>query len=411
MHKRDIIPTFQKALGQYPVVTLVGPRQAGKTTVALALGDRPSANLENPETRRFATEDPRGFLAQFPEGAVIDEIQRVPEILSWIQVDVDQVAQAGRWILTGSHQPQLRAVVAQSLAGRTAMLQLYPFSLGEMAVAGISLNLNSVLVDGSYPRLHVAGIPAPRFFSDYVATYLERDIRQIANLRDLDAFQRYLGLTAGRLGSVVNWSKLGADTGISEVTAKAWSGILEASFVAFPLRPWHANIGKRLVKHPKFYWTDTGLASHLIGITDQAQIATHPLRGGLFENLIVSETLKNLAHWGSTARLQVFATQDREVDLLVQAGGKTLAIEIKSGQTISGDWLPNLKAATRIDALAIDSCLVVHGGDEEQCRTEATICPWWKFPVHLAKWLTDHQAAPQAPDLNIVRSALEANRK
>jgi predicted AAA+ superfamily ATPase len=405
---RDALGMAQEALGQYPVVTLVGPRQAGKTTLARALGARPYANLEEPETRRFAQDDARGFLAQFPDGAVLDEIQRVPELLSWIQVDVDRSGTPGRWILTGSHQPALRGAIAQSLAGRTAMLRLLPLSLGELAAAGRPLVLDQALIDGGFPRLHVAGIPAARFHGDYLATYVERDVRQIAALRDLDAFQRYLGLLAGRLGAPVNWSGLGADAGVSEITAKAWAGVLEASFVAAPLRPWFASIGKRLKKHPKFYWCDTGLAAHLLGITDPAHLARHPLRGGLFENLIVSEAMKAVAHWGAAARLHLFATASHEVDLLVEAGGATLAIEIKSGRTIAGDWFAGLAAAAAIPALGVDGRLVVYGGDQEQVGSEVTVCPWWAFPAHLARWLIAHRAAPGAPDPDALRERLRA---
>jgi predicted AAA+ superfamily ATPase len=408
---RDALASAHEAMSHYPVVTVVGPRQAGKTTLAQALGQRPYANLEEPETRRFAQDDAKGFLAQFPDGAVLDEIQRVPDLLSWLQVDVDRTQQVGRWILTGSHQPALRGAIAQSLAGRTAVLRLLPLSLGELAAAGQALDLDRVLLDGGFPRLHVAGIPAARFHSDYLATYVERDVRQIAALRDLDAFQRYLGLLAGRVGSPVNWSSLGADAGVSEITAKAWAGVLEASFVAAPLRPWFTNIGKRLKKHPKLYWCDTGLASHLLGITDPAHLARHPQRGGVFENLIVSEAMKALAHWGSSARLHLFATATHEVDLLVEAGGKTLAIEIKSGQTIANDWFAGLASAAALPALGVDARLVVYGGDAEQQRSDATVCPWWAFPAHLARWLIAHHAAPQAPDAAVLHERLRQARR
>jgi hypothetical protein len=410
MVDREALVAARAALGQYPVVTVVGPRQAGKTTLAQALGRKPYANLEDPETRRFATDDAKGFLAQFPDGAILDEIQRVPELLSWIQVDVDRTRKPGRWILTGSHQPELRGAIAQSLAGRTAILRLLPFSFGELAAAGRPLELDQLLVDGGFPRLHLSGIPAARFHSDYLATYVERDVRQIAALRDLDSFQRYLGLLAGRVGSPVNWSGLGADAGVSEITAKAWAGVLEASFIAAPLRPWFMNIGKRLKKHPKLYWCDAGLAAHLVGITDPAHLAQHPLRGGLFENLIISEAAKAVAHWGASATLHLFATATQEVDLLVMAGGKTLAVEIKAGQTIASDWFSGLAAAAAIPGLRVDARLVVYGGDTEQQRSDATACPWWAFPAHLAQWLHDHRAAPQAPTAKALLKRLRAAR-
>jgi uncharacterized protein len=411
MTEREALTAAQAALTQYPVVTVVGPRQAGKTTLAQALGQRPYANLEEPETRRFAQDDAKGFLAQFPDGAVLDEIQRVPELLSWIQVDVDRTAQRGRWILTGSHQPALSGAIAQSLAGRTAMLRLLPFSLGELAESNCALSLDHLLMAGGFPRLHMANIPAARFHSDYIATYIERDVRQIAALRELDAFQRYIGLLAGRIGSTINWSSLGADAGVSEITAKAWAGVLEASFVVAPLRPWFANIGKRLKKNPKIYWCDSGLASHLLGITDPTHLARHPTRGGLFENLIISETNKSLAHWGSSARMHVFSSARHEVDLLVEVGGRTLAIEIKAGQTIANDWFTGLQAISAIPALNVDARFIVYGGDNEQLRSDSTVSPWWLFPVHLARWLTAHNAAPYAPDITLLSHRLHAARQ
>lgn len=409
MQVRDANALAVTALSHYPIITILGPRQAGKTTLAKALDGRPYANLESPETRQFASEDPKGFLAGFPHGAVLDEIQRVPELLSWLQVDVDQRQQTGRWILTGSHQPQLRGAVAQSLAGRTALIHLLPWSLGELAASGVRMDVSAVMLAGGFPRLHVAGIPPARFHADYLATYVERDVRQLAALRDLDAFQRYAALLAGRIGSAVNWSSLGADAGVSEVTAKAWSGLLEASFVAAALRPWSANLGKRLVKHPKLYFHDTGMAAHLIGCTDVTHLTTHPLRGGLFENLIISETRKCIAHWGASARLHFFGTSTHEVDLLIEAGGRCLAVEIKSGRTIANDWCSGLSAAAGIPSLGVDGRVVVYGGDEEQRRTDVTICPWWRFPVILGQWLVEHRAATHVPDLKDLSARLQSS--
>lgn len=408
---RDLTPALKANLRRYPVVTLLGPRQSGKTTLAQTTSDKPYANLESPDVRAFAQQDPRGFLAQFPKGGVLDEIQRVPELLSWIQTDADAVNKPGRWILTGSHQPALRNAVAQSLAGRTALLRLLPLSLGELAGAGINLEADALIVAGGFPRLYAQKIPPARWHADYLATYAERDVRSLATVRDISTFQRYMGLLAGRTGSAVNWSQLGADAGVSEVTAKAWAGLLEAGFLAQELRPWYANLGQRLKKHPKVYWSDTGLASFLTGVTDAAHLTTHPARGGLFENLIVSETFKALAHWESSARAWFLSTAREEVDLIIEAGGGTLAVEIKSGRTVAGEWADKLRKATPHPALRTQARMVVYGGDEIQTRGDVEICPWWLYPARLAAWLRKQDAAPHAPNPKKLEAILRAGRK
>ena len=389
-------------------MTLTGPRQSGKTTLAKAAVDKPYANLEAPDVRRFALEDPRAFLAQFPDGAVLDEVQRVPDLLSYLQVDVDAVNRPGRWVLTGSHQPLLRHGIAQSLAGRTALLQLLPLSLGEWSAWGKRATLDELLIAGGFPRLHDAGIPAHQFHADYIGTYLERDVRQILNIDDLSTFQRFLGFFAGRHAQIMNFSKLGADIGISETTVKTWCGVLEASHVAMPLRPWFANISKRLAKSPKWYLTDSGLAAHLSGCSSITHLATHPHRGHLFEGMIVTEAMKVLAHTTSPARLHVYSTPTNEVDLLVEANGRTLAIEIKAGLTIAGDWFTSLAQVAAIPEAAVDTRMVVYGGDDEQRRSLAHVCPWWLFPVRLCAWLEQHGALPMPIDLQALEAQLRA---
>jgi predicted AAA+ superfamily ATPase len=406
MHPRDLAPALRDSLRRYPIVTLVGPRQAGKTTLAQEVVDKPYVNLEAPDVRRFAEEDPRAFLAQYPEGAILDEVQRVPDLLSYLQVDVDARREVGRWVLTGSHQPDLREALAQSLAGRTALLHLWPLSLGEWSTWGRRTTLEEMLVSGGYPRLHDANIPPHQFHADYVGTYLERDVRQVLTIRDLGLFHRFLGLFASRHGQVMNYAGLAADVGLNETTVKTWCTVLEASHVAVPLRPWFANIGKRLVKSPKWYLADSGLAAYLLGCTSPAHVASHPQRGALFEGLILSEALKVVAHGASPARLSCFATPTSEVDLLVEANGRTLAVEIKSGQTVASDWFKTLAQVASIPAAAVDRRLVVYGGDEEQQRTDALVCPWWLFPVRLAAWLENHDAAPYPVDLAARETAL-----
>jgi predicted AAA+ superfamily ATPase len=408
MVPRDLTSSLAAALLRYPVVTITGPRQSGKTTLAKAVVAKPYANLEAPDIRRFATDDPRAFLAQFPDGAVLDEVQRVPELLSYLQVDVDAVNRPGRWILTGSHQPQLRDALAQSLAGRTALLHLLPLSLGEWSAWGRRAGLDDLLISGGFPRVHAAGIPPHQFHADYLGTYLERDVRQILKVSDLGAFQRFLGFFAGRHGQIMNYAKLGADAGINETTVKTWCGVLEASHVAVPLRPWFANIGKRLAKSPKWYLTDSGLAAHLIGCTSPTHLAVHPHRGQLFEGLVVTEAMKVLAHAASPARLHVYATQTSEVDLLVEANGRTLAVEIKAGQTVADDWFRTLDQVAAIPEAAVDTRMVVYGGNDEQRRSHGHVCPWWLFPVRLSAWLAAHDALPVALDLPGLESRLRA---
>ena len=402
MITRDLAPALRASLARYPIVTITGPRQAGKTTLAKAEVSKPYVNLEAPDIRLFAQEDPRGFLAQYGDGAILDEVQQVPELLSYLQVDVDALAGKpqglGRWVLTGSHQPQLRDALSQSLAGRTALHHLMPLSLGELARWQRQHSLDELLVDGFYPRLHDALIPAHQFHADYLGTYLERDVRQILRISDLGQFQRFLGFFAGRHAQIMNYSQLGADAGIDQTTAKAWCNVLEASHVALPLRPWFANIGKRLAKSPKWYLTDSGLAAHLIGVTSPRHLATHAHRGHLFEGLIVAEAMKIIAHHGSPARCHVFSSQREEVDLLVEANGKTLAVEIKSGATVASDWFKNLDAIAKIPQAGVDARMIVYGGDDEQQRTRGHVCPWWLFPLRLSEWLQAHDALP--PTLN-----------
>lgn len=406
MIRRDLELALRTSLTRYPIVTIIGPRQAGKTTLARAVVDKPYANLEAPDTRAFAAEDPRAFLAAYADGAILDEVQRVPALLSYLQEDVDGRNQRGRWVLTGSHQPQLREAITQSLAGRTAILHLWPPSLGELTAWERRCSLDEVLINGFYPRLHEAIIPPYQFHSDYLGTYIERDVRQILQVADTGLFQRFLGLFAGRHAQLMNYAQLAADTGVDQTTIKRWCTVLEASHVAAPLRPWFANIGKRLMKSPKWYLADCGLAAHLIGLTSAQHLQTHSHRGHLFEGLLVVEAMKIIAHHTAAARLHLFRSQHNEVDLMVEANGKTLAVEIKSGMTIAGDWFKPLKQLRAITAAQVDSCMLVYGGHDEQQRSEVLVCPWFLFPLRLSAWLRDHDALPGEIDLQALEQRL-----
>ena len=359
-------------LRQYPVVTVTGPRQSGKTTLCrMALTDKPYANLERPDTRVQAQTDPAGFLAQFSDGAVLDEVQRVPALLSWLQADVDEHRQSGRWVLTGSHSFDLMRGITQSLAGRTALLQLWPLSLAELAGAGITPathGMDGLMFQGGYPRIHADALDPAVALADYFATYVERDLRELIELRQLDAFRRFLRLAAGRVGQLLNLSALAADAGISAPTSQAWMSLLEASYIVHRLPPWFANLGKRLVKQPKLYFCDVGLAAWLLGVRQVGHLANLPQYGGLFENLIVNEFAKHALNQGFAPGLHFYRDSNGvEVDLLVSYGlapGQLGLVEIKSGQTVQPSWLSTLGKVAAVLGSPVARRMLVHGGGQ-----------------------------------------------
>lgn len=371
---------------KYPVVTLTGPRQSGKTTLVRELfQEKPYVNLEHPGTREFARSDPDAFLKQFPDGAVIDEIQRVPELTSYIQVIVDEQKKNGLYVLTGSHQYSLREAVNQSLAGRTAILRLLPLSLPELAQSVKLPELDELLWRGLYPRVHAESISPDQAYSDYFETYIERDLRQILQIKDLTLFQRFVRLCAGRVGQLANLNSLASDTGITQPTAREWLSVLESSFIIYRLSPWHSNIPKRYIKSPKLYFHDTGLAIWLSGVTESAQLNNHPLRGAFYENLVISEALKHFENHGIHAPLMFFRDQTgNEIDLLIPRGAKHQPIEIKSGQTLSPAWLDRLKWFGRtFPEQNAEPALLVHPREGIQQRSEATITSHLDFTEHL----------------------------
>ena len=330
----------------YPVITITGPRQSGKTTLArAAFADKPYVSLETPDEREFAQTDPRGFLARWPLGAIIDEVQHVPELLSWIQTDVDDCVQMGRFVLTGSQNFSLMANITQSLAGRSALVQLLPLSIAELAAANqLPDALDAMLLRGGYPALYARALNPARWLADYTMSYLERDVRQISHVQDLSSFQRFLRLCAGRTGQLLNLANLAQEAGIAQSTARAWLSVLEASYIVFLLPPHHRNLGKRVVKMPKLYFLDTGLAASLMGIQSTVQLAIHPLRGALFETLIVAEFLKARFNAGFASNL--FFWRDNvglEVDLLLDEAEGLLPVEIKSSATVTEDLFKGLR--------------------------------------------------------------------
>lgn len=379
MVDRSITPELLELADSYPVVAVVGPRQSGKTTLCrAAFPDHAYVSLEDPDVRRFATDDPRGFLDQYGDRAVFDEIQRAPELPSYLQRIVDERQVMGQFVLTGSSQLDVMAGVTQSLAGRAALVELLPFSLAELERAGQAPEtLESLLFQGLYPPVHDRELDPSRWHANYVRTYVERDVRQLINVQDLNTFQEFIRLCAGRTGQLLNLSSLGGDVGISHNTAKAWISALEASFLVHRLRPYHANFGKRALKTPKLYMVDVGLACWLLGIENPDQLRTHPLRGALFETWVISELLK--ARFNRGHRSNLYFWRDRrglEVDALIdQADGFSL-IEVKSGRTVPANALKSVRAVRGLSEGTPGDNWMIYGGDQVQQRSDATILGW-----------------------------------
>ncbi|MCG8344116.1 MAG: ATP-binding protein [Chlorobiales bacterium] len=375
MISRHLTSTLYSRAKDYPVVTITGPRQSGKTTLCRnAFPEKPYSNLERPDIRDFAIHDPSGYLAQFPDGAILDEIQRVPDLLSWIQARVDENRRTGEFILTGSHHFDIRQRISQSLAGRTALLNLLPLSISELKEAGKPIEVDRLLHAGGYPRIHADNLEPSVMLGDYFATYVERDLRELVQLRHVREFERFVRLAAGRVGQLLNLHSLASDVGVSSHTAKAWLALLEASFVVFVLPPWFANVGKRLTKSPKLYFYDVGLAAWLIGITRESHLATHPLRGLLFENLVVLEMLKARINSGLGANLHFYRdSSGLEVDLLLESGNDIVLAEIKSTQTINTELFRPLKKTAVILGNRVTEKYLVYGGKERQERSESQV--------------------------------------
>jgi predicted AAA+ superfamily ATPase len=364
MIKRQIEAEFLLLLGEYPVVTILGPRQAGKTTLAQqALPEYRYINLEQPEIRQFAQDDPKAFLAHYSGKLILDEIQRVPELLSYLQVVVDQNSVNGQYVLTGSHQLALREAITQSLAGRTAILHLLPFSIAELKASGLGFDKSEqYLYQGFLPRIYDQQQRPTQAYSNYYQTYVERDVRQLINLKDAVQFEKFIKLLAGRVGQLMDFTSLAGDIGVSANTVKHWLSILEASFIIYKLPPYFENFGKRVIKSPKYYFTDTGLLCFLLGIVNSQQVARDPLIGQLFENLVVMDFVKNLYNRGKLANLYFYRDSNGlEVDLLFQRGRGLVPMEIKSSATYKPELLKGLKRIMELSPLMGEGYLIYAG--------------------------------------------------
>ena len=389
MIKRDLSDRLLKAAHSWPSITLTGPRQSGKTTLCRTLfPQHPYVTLEALDVRIFATEDPRAFLAQFPEGAILDEIQRAPNLLSYLQGIIDEDPAPGRWVLTGSQNLALLESVSQSLAGRTAVHNLLPLSRGEATrFPSHPLTIDESLFTGSYPRIFDENLDPAEWLRSYATTYIERDVRLISNVNDLPAFQRFIALCAGRTAQLLNYSSLAADCGISQPTAKAWLGLLEAGFLVFRLPAHRANIRKRLVKMPKLHFYDTGLVCWLLGIRTSGHLRSHPLRGPIFETWLVSEIAKQLMHQGDFRGLGFYRDKNGvEADLVVGQPPDLALIEAKSAATAPTGVFAGISRVRNHLGSSARHCpgIVVYGGGDPQRRGIDSLIPWHE--LHKVDW-------------------------
>lgn len=396
---RDAAPQLATLAQLYPVVSVTGPRQSGKTTLCRATFPHlPYVSLEPLDVREFARVDPRGFLAGYPDGVIIDEVQRAPDLLSYLQPEVDERPAPGRFVLTGSQNLAVAASVSQSLAGRTGTLELFPPSWAELKrFDSAPRDLFDVLWSGSYPRIFDRHIPAGQWLADYVATYVQRDVRQLVNVADLNTFSAFLRLCAGNTAGTVHLSRLGADSGVSHNTAKAWLSVLEASYLVVRLPGWHPNARKQVVKAAKLHFVDSGLACYLLGIREPDQLRTHPLRGAIFESWVVTEVLKQGAHAARRPALSHYRdTAGLEVDLVVGEPPALILAEAKSGATVGSDFTQSVerlaKGLEKRDPLLNATTRVVYGGAMRQSRGATDIIPW--HAIDTVAW---HGAATMPP--------------
>lgn len=380
---RTLSVKLREAAGQMPIVSVSGPRQSGKTTlVRQVFPEYEYANLENPLTREYARENPFRFLRQAPQGIIIDEAQRLPELFSYVQVHVDETGRNGQVVLTGSQNFLLLEKVTQSLAGRVALFYLLPFSVQELKGTAHELqDPFQYVYQGFFPRLYDQPTSPEVFYPSYLQTYIERDVRQVQNIGDLLAFERFLQLCAGCIGQKFNQSAMATEVGVSVPTIARWMSVLQASFVAYLLPPYFKNFNKRIVRTPKLYFYDTGLACALLRIRSAAELDTHFARGALFENFIINEIYKNLLNIGIRPDLYFWAdSSGHEVDLVVKQGQRLYALEIKSADTLHADHFRNLALFQQLSGTSPENCYLIYAGSENQDRSSAHVRAWNTLP-------------------------------
>ncbi len=377
MIRRLLEPKCKCLAKRYPVLLITGPRQSGKTTLAkMAFPRKSYANLEAPDVREFAIGDPRGFLASYPKGAIIDEIQRVPELTSYIQTIVDERKENGLYILTGSQHFSLVDTVSQSLSGRVGIVKLLPFSLKEIRHLEISEGLDSLMFTGFYPRIYDESIPPRLFHQNYFETYIQRDIRQLSQIENLIAFERFVRIVATWVGQLLNYNSIANDLGVSQPTVRKWINLLSASYIVFLLPPYYRNIGKRLIKTPKVYFYDTGLLCYLLGVKTVSQLKHHPLRGNIFENFVISEVLKDRYNQLRDPNLYFFRDRTgHEVDLIIEDGLKLVPIEIKISQTPSSEFVKNIEFFNRLFGQD-NGGIVIYAGTQRRTYKDVLFLPW-----------------------------------
>ena len=396
MFKRTLSGKLSALAKKFPVVSIMGPRQSGKTTLSKKVfEDHDYVSLEEPDEREFALADPKGFLRRFSGGVILDEVQRSPDLLSYIQGIVDRENIPGRFILTGSQQFHVMEKVSQTLAGRTAIVYLLPLSLNELLGQPTPdpyeidilpekkkrppFSLEDILYKGLYPRIHDRGLEPHEWLSAYYRTYVERDVRDVANIGNLDAFQRFVRLCAGRTGQLLNLSSLASDCGISHTTARHWVSILQAGFIIQLLPPHHENFSKRIIKSPKIYFLDTGLLCYLLRIREPEDIPVHPMKGAIFENFVFSEIYKAFAHRGELPPLYFWRDRTgHEVDIVIDTGKRLVPVEIKSAETIDSSFFDGLRYYISLGVPVSKTGVLVHGGDALYQRENFTVRPWFQ---------------------------------
>lgn len=397
MFTRTLSDKLAALAQQFPVVSITGPRQSGKTTLSKQLFvGHAYVSLEDPNEQEFALADPKGFLRRFPDGVILDEIQRAPALLSYIQGIVDSEDRPGHFILTGSQQFHIMEKVTQTLAGRTALVNLLPLSINELlgrtaadpwrldeystSSSTVPFTPEEIIFKGFYPRIHDKGLEPHDWLSAYYRTYVERDVRDLTNIGNLETFQRFVRLCAGRSGQLLNLSSLAQDAGISHTTARSWISILQAGFIIHLLPPHFANFSKRIIKSPKLYFMDTGLLCYLLRIREPSELVSHAMKGHIFETFVMGELYKSFAHRGETPPLYFWRDQTgHEVDVVIDSGSKLIPIEIKSSETVGRSLFDGLRYYLSLGSPVAETGILIHGGNECYRREQFIVRPWYDF--------------------------------